>query len=245
MRYLMTVSYDGSKYHGYQKQPDMNSVQETLENILTSINSNNFVSISASGRTDSGVHALNQKIHFNLDKELNVEKLKYSINRMLPPSIYVKDLIIVSDTFHARFDVKRKEYTYKINLGEYNPIECDYVYQYNSTLDIDKMKEASKYFMGEHNFKSYTKGCEDKESYIRTIYDIKISLEGNILSIVFSGSGFLRYMVRNMVGSLIEVGANKIEPKIIKEIIEAEDRKESGICAPASGLYLSNVIYED
>ena len=91
----MTVSYDGSKYHGYQKQPDMNSVQETLENILTSINSNNFVSISASGRTDSGVHALNQKIHFDLDKELNVEKLKYSINRMLPPSIYVKDLIIV------------------------------------------------------------------------------------------------------------------------------------------------------
>lgn len=241
----MTVSYDGSKYHGYQKQPDMNSVQETLENILTSINSNNFVSISASGRTDSGVHALNQKIHFDLDKELNVEKLKHSINRMLPPSIYVKDIIIVSDTFHARFDVKRKEYTYKINLGEYNPIECDYVYQYSSTLDIDKMKEASKYFMGEHNFKSYTKGCEDKESYIRTIYDIKISLEGNILSIVFSGSGFLRYMVRNMVGSLIEVGANKIEPKIIKEIIEAEDRKESGICAPASGLYLSNVIYED
>jgi tRNA pseudouridine38-40 synthase len=107
------------------------------------------------------------------------------------------------------------------------------------------MKEASKYFMGEHNSKSYTKGCEDKESYIRTIYDIKISLEGNILSIVFSGSGFLRYMVRNMVGTLIEVGANKIEPKIIKEIIEAEDRKESGICAPASGLYLSNVIYED
>ena len=141
----MTVSYDGSKYHGYQKQPDMNSVQETLENILTSINSNDFVSISASGRTDSGVHALNQKIHFDLDKELNVEKLKYSINRMLPPSIYVKDLIIASDTFHARFDVKRKEYTYKINLGEYNPIECDYVYQYNSTLDIDKMKDLNDF----------------------------------------------------------------------------------------------------
>ena len=94
----MTVSYDGSKYHGYQKQPDMNSVQETLENILTSINSNNFVSISASGRTDSGVHALNQKIHFDLDKELNVEKLKYSINRMLPQSIYVKDSKLSSES---------------------------------------------------------------------------------------------------------------------------------------------------
>lgn len=241
----MTVSYDGSKYHGYQKQPDMTSVQEKLEIILTAINSNNFVSISASGRTDSGVHALNQKIHFDLDKSLDVDKLKYSINKMLPSSIYVKNIDKVSDDFHARFNVKRKEYTYKINLGEYNPIECEYVYQYNNILDIEKMKEASKYFLGEHNFKSYTKGCEDKESYTRTIYDIKLEQNNDILSIVFVGSGFLRYMVRNMVGTLIEVGENKMEPKFIQQIIEAEDRKESGICAPACGLYLSNVYYED
>lgn len=241
----MTVSYDGSKYHGYQKQPDMTSVQEKLEIILTAINSNNFVSISASGRTDSGVHALNQKIHFDLDKSLDVDKLKYSINKMLPSSIYVKNIDKVSDDFHARFNVKRKEYTYKINLGEYNPIECEYVYQYNNILDIEKMKEASKYFLGEHNFKSYTKGCEDKESYTRTIYDIKLEQNNDILSIVFVGSGFLRYMVRNMVGTLIEVGEKKMEPKFIQQIIEAEDRKESGICAPACGLYLSNVYYED
>lgn len=241
----MTVSYDGSKYHGYQKQPDMTSVQEKLEIILTAINSNNFVSISASGRTDSGVHALNQKIHFDLDKSLDVDKLKYSINKMLPSSIYVKNIDKVSDDFHARFNVKRKEYTYKINLGEYNPIECEYVYQYNNILDIEKMKEASKYFLGEHNFKSYTKGCEDKESYTRTIYDIKLEQNDDILSIVFVGSGFLRYMVRNMVGTLIEVGEKKMEPKFIQQIIEAEDRKESGICAPACGLYLSNVYYED
>lgn len=241
----MTVSYDGSKYHGYQKQPDMTSVQEKLEIILTAINSNNFVSISASGRTDSGVHALNQKIHFDLDKSLDVDKLKYSINKMLPSSIYVKNIDKVSDDFHARFNVKRKEYTYKINLGEYNPIECEYVYQYNNILDIEKMKEASKYFLGEHNFKSYTKGCEDKESYTRTIYDIKLEQNNDILSIIFVGSGFLRYMVRNMVGTLIEVGEKKMEPKFIQQIIEAEDRKESGICAPACGLYLSNVYYED
>ena len=107
------------------------------------------------------------------------------------------------------------------------------------------MKEASKYFLGEHNFKSYTKGCEDKESYTRTIYDIKLEQKNDILSIVFVGSGFLRYMVRNMVGTLIEVGEKKMEPKFIQQIIEAEDRKESGICAPACGLYLSNVYYED
>ena len=107
------------------------------------------------------------------------------------------------------------------------------------------MEEASKYFLGEHNFKSYTKGCEEKESYIRNIYEISFEKKENILKITFVGNGFLRYMVRNLVGSLIEVGSNKVKPSDIKDILDAEDRKESGICAPACGLYLADVSYED
>ncbi len=245
MKYLMTFSYDGTSYNGYQKQPNKNTVQDVLEDVLTRINSNNEVSIVASGRTDSGVHAINQKAHFVLDKEVELSKLKDSINKMLPASIYVKNIKIVNDDFHARFNSKRKTYTYKINTGEYNPLEANYVYQYNKKLDIDKMREAIKYFIGEHDFTSFTKASEDKETYIRTIYEASISEDHSIISITFTGNGFLRYMVRNIVGVLIEIGSNKIKVNDVQDILEKKDRREAGITAPSSGLYLMDVEYEN
>lgn len=243
MRYLMTFSYDGSKYSGYQKQPNLLTIQEVLESKLTQINSNKTVNITASGRTDALVHALSQKAHFDLDVNYDCNKLKNSLNKMLPASIYVKDIEIVEDDFHARFQTKKKTYVYKINVGEYNPIEAEYIYQYNKYLDIDKMKEAITNFIGEHNFKSYTKGCEEKESFVRTIYDAKIEEKDNIIYIRFTGNGFLRYMVRNMVGSLIEVGNGKINSSSIIDTISKENRIYAGFCAPACGLYLENVEY--
>lgn len=243
MRYLMTFSYDGSKYNGYQKQPDMITVQGILEEKLTQINSNEFVSVSASGRTDSGVHAINQKAHFDLNFDISIDKLKNSLNKMLPSDIYIKEVKRVEDSFHARFDVKRKKYTYKINIGEYNPLQVNYVYQLNNTLDIESMKEAAKLFIGEHDFTSYTKGCEEKESYIRTIYNVKIEEKNSIIEITFVGSGFLRYMVRNMVGSLLDVGLGKLKSSSISEILEARDRTKAGITAPSCGLYLMDVEY--
>ena len=122
MRYLITFSYDGSKYQGYQKQPSMNTIQDEIEKVLFKLAHEKCVSIHASGRTDAGVHAFNQKAHFDLDENINLDKLKHSINSMLPSDIYVKKVELVKDEFHARFDVKRKEYIYKINIGEYNPI---------------------------------------------------------------------------------------------------------------------------
>ena len=244
MRYLITFSYDGSKYYGYQKQPDKKSVQGELERVLTQINSNNSVLVSASGRTDSGVHALNQKAHFDLEIEIPVEKLKNSMNKMLPESIYIKNVENVNGNFHARFDVNRKKYTYKINVGEYNPLEFNYIYQYNDKLDIDKMKEAIKFFIGEHDFTSYVKDADEKETCIRTIYDAYIEEDAGIISITFEGNGFLRYMVRNMVGSLIEVGSSKRKIEEIKEILDSKDRKSAGITAPSNGLYLVDVYYK-
>ena len=162
----------------------------------------------------------------------------------MPDDIYIKNIIKVDENFHARFNVIKKEYIYKINLGEYNPIEKDYIYQYNKNLNIDKIKEATKYLIGTHNFKGFTKVDEEKETYVRTIYDIELNIEKNILTLKFIGNGFLRYMVRNIVGTLINIGENKFNPEYIKEIIDTEDRKKAGIKAPACGLYLNNVYYK-
>lgn len=245
MKYLMTFSYNGTYYDGYQIQNDKNTIQGVIEKNLTKINSNNKVKISASGRTDKGVHAINQKAHFILDKNIDENKLKNALNKLLPNDIYIKNVIKVNDDFHARFNVIKKEYIYKINIGEYNPIEKDYVFQYNKNLNINKIKEAAKYLIGTHNFKGFTKVDEEKETYIRTIYDIELNLENDILTFKFIGNGFLRYMVRNIVGTLINIGENKFDPTYINKIIDSEDRKKAGIKAPACGLYLSNVYYSN
>ena len=244
MKYLMTFSYNGTKYDGYQIQNNGNTIQQVIQENLSKINSNKIVHISSSGRTDKGVHALNQKAHFILDKNIDNNKLKNSLNKLLPDDIYVKDIIKVDENFHARFNVIKKEYIYKINLGEYNPIEKDYIYQYNKNLNIDKIKKATKYLIGTHNFKCFTKVDEEKETYVRTIYDIELNIEKNVLTLKFIGNGFLRYMIRNIVGTLINIGENKFNPEYIKEIIESKDRKKAGMKAPACGLYLSNVYYK-
>lgn len=244
MKYLITFSYDGSKYFGYQKQPNKPTVQQEIENVLTQLNSNKPVIISASGRTDSGVHALNQKAHFVLDKEYDESKLQYSMNKMLSASIYIKNVEKKEDNFHARFDVKKKKYTYKINVGEYNPLEYNYIFQYNKELNIEEMKKAIKYFEGLHNFKSFTKIDEEKETYEREIFETNIIKEKNIISITFVGTGFMRYMVRNMVGLLVEIGSGKKDSNCVKDVLLAEDRTKAGITIDPNGLYLEDVYYE-
>lgn len=241
-RFLATIQYDGSHYSGYQKQPDKETIQSRLEEVLTRINKKD-VSVHGSGRTDAGVHALGQRIHFDLEVEMSSSQIKKAMNSLLPSNIYVKDVEKVESTFHARFDVKKKTYLYKINLGEYNPIEKDYILQYGKDLDIEKMKEASKELLGEHNFKAFTKVEEEKDSYVRTIYDIQFEKVENLLTIRFTGNGFLRYMIRNLVGTLIEVGEGKRDVSNMKEILKSENRVLAGKTAPACGLYLEKVNY--
>ena len=243
MRYLITFSYDGTNYNGYQKQKEGNTIQGTLENILTKINGNKLVSISASGRTDAHVHAIRQTAHFDMDVSIELDSLKRALNSMLPGDIYVKNIETVSDDFHARYDVKAKEYIYMINIGEYNPMERNYVYQYNKNLNIEDMKEAIKNLIGTHDFTSFTKADDERENYERTIMEAEISTENNYIKFRFLGTGFLRYMVRNMVGSLIEVGEGKRSPESIIELLELKDRTKAGKTAPPEGLYLKEVFY--
>ncbi len=247
MRYFMTFSYDGSKYKGYQKQPKVKTVQGELEKALKTINGGTKVDLQASGRTDAGVHALNQKAHFDLDmKHITPEKLKDGLNSLIPKDIYVKHIEVVSDDFHARFNAKAKEYIYIINMGEYNPIEKDYVYQYNKKLDVAEIERALKYLEGTYNFKSFTKTDDEKEDYTRTIVQtnlIRNMKNINIITLSFLGTGFLRYMVRNMIGTLIEIGEGKRKSEEIIEILRAEDRRKAGKTAAPEGLYLKDVLY--
>ena len=246
MRYLITFAYDGSKYKGYQKQPRVKTIQGELERALKEINNDKQVDVSASGRTDAKVHAYNQKAHFDLDIKITCDKLKQALNSLIPGDIYVKSVVEVKDDFHARFNVKAKEYIYKINMGEYNPLEKDYVYQYNKRLDLVEMERALKYLEGEHDFKSFSKADDEKEDYVRTIIQTNIIREikdVNHFTISFLGTGFLRYQVRNMVGLLIEIGEGKRKSEDILEILEAKDRRKAGITAPGEGLYLKDVFY--
>lgn len=243
MRYLMTFSYDGSKFHGYQVQSGLRTIQAEIEHELTRINGMKKVKLIASGRTDALVHAYNQKGHFDLNKELKPEKVRNSLNRLLKGDIYIKSIINVNDDFSARHDVKEKTYEYKINVGEYNPIEANYIYQYNKKLNVKKMKEASKYLLGEHNFSSFVKKDSLKEDNVRNIFKIEINEKENIIYFEITGNGFMRYMVRNIVGTLITVGEEKIEPIKVKEILEKCDRIYATKTAPACGLYLKEVEY--
>lgn len=246
MRYLITVSYDGTLFSGYQKQPKERTVQGELEKALKEISGGKKIDVHASGRTDRGVHAIAQRVHFDLDMNITLEKLAKGLNSILPEDIFVRKVEEVPEDFHARFSAIGKEYIYKLNMGEYNPLERNYVYQYNKKLDVVEMERAMKYLEGTHNFKSFTKTDEEKDDYVRTISQtnlIRDTKDVNKLTLVFLGDGFLRYMVRNMVGTLIAVGEGKMKSEEIIEILKKEDRREAGKTANPEGLYLKNVFY--
>jgi len=246
MRFLMTYSYDGTNFNGYQKQPRKRTIQKEIEDVLKEINGSKSVSIYSSGRTDAGVHAINQRAHFDMNIKITPDRLIRGMNSLLPSDIYVKKIENVSDNFHARFDAIGKEYIYKINMGEYNPIEKNYVYQYCKKLDIAAMERGLKYLEGTHDFKSFVKTDEGITDYVRTISQAVLTRDTkdiNKLVITFVGTGFLRYMVRNMVGLIIEIGEGKRKPEDIIHIFESKNRRVAGKTAPACGLYLRNVFY--
>ncbi len=243
MRYLIKFSYDGTNYSGFQAQKGLNTIEKCMEDALKKINNGKKTSITATGRTDKKVHALAQYGHADIDVNITENKLKRALNSNLPDDIHVIETKAVTDDFHARYNVKEKIYEYKINIGEYNPLERNYIFQYNHELDIGNMQKAIKYFEGEHDFRAFVTDNKEKENCIRNIYDTNIKKDGNIITITFRGNGFLRYQVRNMVGILIRVGENKISPETVEKIIESKDRTKSGKTAPAEGLYLVDVIY--
>ena len=243
MRYRIDFSYDGTNFNGYQLQPNLRTVQNELEKAVSYLNKQTYTSVQSSGRTDKGVHALNQVAHFDLNINTTLDKIKRGLNSNLPEDIHIIKVTPVSSNFHARFSAKKKEYVYKINIGEYNPIMRNYIYQYNKMLDISKMKEAIKYFEGTHDFTSFVSSEDTRENKTRTIYKTNIKEKNSIIEISFQADGFMKYQVRNMVGLLIHIGNNKKGVTAVKNIIEAKDRTKSVKTAPSEGLYLKKVWY--
>ncbi len=243
MRFLITFSYDGTNFNGYQRQKGLRTIQEEMENALTFINGGVYTTITSSGRTDKGVHALCQKAHVNLSVKITPYKLMRALNSNLPSDIHVIKTESVDDSFHARYMVKEKEYQYLLNMGEYNPCMRNLVYQYGKKLDVNKMQDAITYFLGTHSFKSFTPSKDQRVNYVRTINYVDIVEKNNIITFTFRANGFIKYQIRNMVGYLIKVGEGKKKAELIPQILKEEDRRMASITAHPEGLYLTNVIY--
>ncbi len=238
MRVKIVFSYDGSKFFGFQRQKDKRSVQNEIENALSSLY-NELIAIKGAGRTDVGVHANNQVAHFDVPHI--IPNLKTRLNELVKPNIYIKSLVKVKDDFHARKSAKKKEYIYKINVGPFKSSLNDYVYQPNYKLDVSLMKDAANVFCGTHDFHNFVAGY--REDYISTINSITITNTFQKIEIRFVGVGFYRYMVRNMVGALLEVGKCKIDRTQIKKMLDNPNEDIKLPTAPPEGLYLNKIWY--
>ncbi len=242
MRFLIDFSYSGKWFKGYQKQKNLRTVQAELEKVLTMINDGKYVKVISSGRTDAKVNALHQIAHFDLDLKVTAYKLKGALNSYLPEDIYINNVKIISSDFHARYLVKKKTYQYKINVGRYNPLENGFIYQYGKSLDLKQMKKCIKQFVGTYDFTTFASSDDRNENKVRTIYAADVKKENDIITISFTGSGFLKYQVRNMVGLLIKCGKEGKNIDVI-DLINKKDRTKIGITAPANGLTLVEVCY--
>lgn len=242
MRILAVCEYDGTSYAGWQYQPDQVSVQETIERAISQIR-NTPTKIFGSGRTDAGVHALGQTFHFDIEEERDLEKFRHSINCVLPKDIRVKSLKVVPSDFHARLSAKEKTYRFVINLKEQSAFSDKYEQVSDGKLDIKEMKKCAKLFEGKHNFQNFTTKEEDEDNFVRNIYRIIIDEFDYHLHITFTGDGFMRYMVRLIVGTLIQVGKGKLSVKDVDEILYKKERLPVSYKAEAKGLFLLEVKY--
>lgn len=241
MRYLIKFSYDGSHFNGFQRLKNEDSVQKTLEDALSIINKKP-VEIKGAGRTDIGVHATGQCAHFDLDMDIQLERLQNAINSIVHPYIHIVECKSVSDDFHARFSVKKKKYVYKIWCGEYDPKRHDYYLLYDKKINVDKLKECANVLIGRHDFHNFVSGIRD--NYDMEIEDIEITQKENEINIVFTGKSFYRYMVRNLVGAMLDYNEDKCDILLLKQMVEDKNFDYQLSCAKAEGLYLEGVYYE-
>lgn len=240
----MILEYDGARYDGWQRQgntPD--TIQQKIEDVIVRITGEE-IGVSASGRTDAGVHALGQVANFKTEEAFDVEELLNQINQYLPKDIRVLSINEVDERFHSRLNARKKTYLYRIDNTPYGSVfEHKYAMRFNERLDIRKMREAADYYVGEHDFKSFCTKKNMKKSTVRTIYNVDITENNGIIEITYCGNGFLYNMVRILTGTLMEVGRGTIRASDIPVIIAAKDRKEAGFTAQPEGLFLKNVEY--
>ncbi len=244
MRYKLCISYDGTSFCGWQRQKSGPSIQQTIEEALL-VCLKKEITLFGSGRTDAGVHAYTQVAHFDFDDELNLYKLRESLNALVRPHpISIKSVEIVPDDFHARFSAKKRTYIYKIFNAPYPPaLDDTRVWWYRHALDVNKMQNAAQILVGKHDFSTFRASECQAKSPIKTIDSIIFEQQNEYIFMTITAKSFLHHQVRNIMGSLVLVGTNKWSADDLKKALEAKDRKAGGPTAPATGLYFYNIEY--
>lgn len=243
--YKLTIAYDGSRYFGWEHQPGKDTIQGKVETVLQRMcGMDEIPEVIGAGRTDAGVHAKAMTASVFLDTPLSVTEIKAYLNRYLPDDIGVVDVREASDRFHARYHAVGKTYSYTCYAGEGKPVfQRRYVSRLDFEPDMDAMIHAAGYLQGEHDFRSFCGNPKMKKSTVRLVDSISIKRSKNQIYFTFHGTGFLQHMVRILVGTLLEVGAGRLQPEDMTAILEAKDRRLAGPTAPASGLCLEKVDY--
>ena len=238
----ITIQYNGANYCGWQKQPDSLGIQGTIEKAIYDITKES-VKIIGSGRTDSGVHALGQVANFNIESSIPTEKIPNALNDKLPKDISIIGCEQVDDEFHSRYSAKGKRYRYLIYNSPYrSPIYKDTSYHVKYDLDFEKMCKEAKSLVGEHDFKGFMSSGSSVKDTVRTIYDVKLTKEEDLIVVEVEGNGFLYNMVRIIVGTLVDIGRGRINDSLV-DIIDSKSRSKTGHTAPAHGLFLKKVYY--
>ncbi len=244
MNYLLTLKYDGSSYHGWQRQENALTVQECVESAVEKLFGEK-VSVTGCSRTDTGVHANCFKCNFHTKKEIALEKIITGMNYYLPDDIAVTDSEAVSDEFNARFDCKGKEYIYKIYNGKVrDPFSLNKAYFHKYPLDAVLMDKEAKEFIGTYDFSSFCAAGATVKTTVRTVFDAGVERDGDTVIFRVTGDGFLYNMVRIMAGTLIYISEGKIEKGSVPHIIESKNRLLAGKTAAPEGLYLNKVYYD-
>jgi tRNA pseudouridine38-40 synthase len=249
MNYRLMLQYDGTDFHGWQMQGELRTVQGELQRILSLIEGREVV-VHGSGRTDAGVHAEGQVANAYLDREITAERLRAAINGNLPRDVRVLEVAIVEDDFHARYSATGKTYVYRIfNSRVMSPFWNRYALHEARVLDVEEMCDASRLFLGEHDWTAFSSAQAETASRVRTIRELDIAEHydergrGRLLEISASADGFLRYMVRLIAGTLLAIGRGEIDKEPVARAIETGDRSLVGATAPAHGLTLKSVSY--
>ena len=241
---MLTISYDGSLFFGFQKQKNVVTVQGEIEDALKKITEENINIISA-GRTDRGVHSLRHIINFHTESNVGVLNFKTALNHFLPIGVRVLDSKEVSENFHSRFDAKMKTYKYILNLDEVmDPIYYNYKANFPYPLHIEKMKRAKEYFIGRKSFKAFMGPRTGNTNPIREINSFEIYKENNDLIFLIKGQSFIRNQVRIIVGTLVDIGRGLIEEDELERILDSEDRTRAGVTLSPNGLYLMEILYD-
>lgn len=239
----LTVEYDGTNYHGWQIQPNCESIQSVLERAVSTFTGTR-TQVVGSGRTDAGVHALGQVASFVCEKELSPHRIRRALNALTPPEITIKEVAIVADFFDPRRDARSRIYEYQIlNRPTASPFYRNRAWHLHQPLNIEVMRAAIACLLGEHDFSSFRAAGCDAAHPVRKVYQTAIEQRGELLIYRVEATAFLRHMVRNIVGTLVEVGWGERTPETFKQLLELRDRTQAGKTAPAHGLFLVEVKY--